>query len=238
MSVPAGTLHWADPVPIWRVGYEPDPWGWTPWRYAKGGVFSGRFDDPHAAKHPNERYRVLYAALSATAALVELLAPLRKDPRMAAGLAAIRGVGAGAPGPPGVVDADWRRGKLLGQAQIVGDFWWVTSAEALVQLKTTHHGYALAAGALGVDAAALKDGRYRSLTQSISSTARRAFSGVTGLHYLSRHGDDLALLAIFERGPEPTPGPIAVSGRTSEPLTAAHPDLVRAADLLGLTITP
>src|SRR5664279_1996153 len=31
---------------VWRVGYVPEPWAWTPWQYATDGRFTGRWDDP------------------------------------------------------------------------------------------------------------------------------------------------------------------------------------------------
>jgi hypothetical protein len=38
-----------DPGPVWRVGYAPDPWAWTPWEYASdSGRFNGRWDDEDA----------------------------------------------------------------------------------------------------------------------------------------------------------------------------------------------
>lgn len=35
-----------DPGRVWRIGFEPDMWAWTPWRYATdSGLFNGRWDD-------------------------------------------------------------------------------------------------------------------------------------------------------------------------------------------------
>lgn len=32
-----------DPGEVWHVGFEPDPWEWTPWQYASdNGRFNGR----------------------------------------------------------------------------------------------------------------------------------------------------------------------------------------------------
>ncbi len=39
-----------------RVGFAPDPWSFTDWRFAEKGRFRGRWDDPEG------EYRVLYAA--------------------------------------------------------------------------------------------------------------------------------------------------------------------------------
>jgi hypothetical protein len=35
-------LDVADPVIVYRVGYAPDPFAWTPWQYAEAGRFTGR----------------------------------------------------------------------------------------------------------------------------------------------------------------------------------------------------
>jgi hypothetical protein len=32
---------------VWRVGYVPEPWSWTPWQFAEDGRFNGRWDDPN-----------------------------------------------------------------------------------------------------------------------------------------------------------------------------------------------
>ena len=41
-----GSVHCsrADALPIYRVGYKPDPWQWTPWEFAgEHGRFTGRW---------------------------------------------------------------------------------------------------------------------------------------------------------------------------------------------------
>jgi hypothetical protein len=43
-----------NPGTVWRVGYRPEPWTWTPWQYAENGRFNGRWDDPDG------NYRTLY----------------------------------------------------------------------------------------------------------------------------------------------------------------------------------
>ena len=35
---------------VYRVGYIPEPWAWTPWQYATDGRFTGRWDDPDVAR--------------------------------------------------------------------------------------------------------------------------------------------------------------------------------------------
>jgi len=48
---PAGELAVATrPGQVWRIGYRPAPWAWTPWQYAGvEGRFTGRWDDPRGA---------------------------------------------------------------------------------------------------------------------------------------------------------------------------------------------
>lgn len=62
----------SDPGAVWRVGFRPDPWVWSDWKYAQeDGRFGGRWDDEEA------RFRTIYTADSLYACLVELLAELR-----------------------------------------------------------------------------------------------------------------------------------------------------------------
>ncbi|MDQ2635575.1 MAG: RES domain-containing protein, partial [Actinomycetota bacterium] len=59
----------------YRVGYQPEPWSWTPWEYAgTDGRFHGRWDDP------NGTWRTLYTGSSALACYLEVLAVFRADP--------------------------------------------------------------------------------------------------------------------------------------------------------------
>lgn len=52
---PAGPLdlQTADVV-VYRIGYAPDPFAWTPWQYANDGRFDGRWDDPEGT-YPTAR---------------------------------------------------------------------------------------------------------------------------------------------------------------------------------------
>lgn len=72
-----------DPGRVWRVGYRPDPWAWTPWQYANGGRFDGRWDDPAG------EFRTVYAGASLVGCLLEVLAPLRPEPGFSALLDAV-----------------------------------------------------------------------------------------------------------------------------------------------------
>ena len=69
---PAGQVH--------RVGFAPDPWAWPGWEWATDGRFNGRWDDAAG------NFRTIYAGSTLFACLVEVLAPLRSDPELAAAL--------------------------------------------------------------------------------------------------------------------------------------------------------
>ena len=90
---------------------------------------------------------------------------------------------------------------------------------------------ALRAGLKDFDAAALKDSRPRELTQSVA-TYLYAATDLDGIRFASRHGDDLTLWAIFER--HHTVVTPCLAGTELTELTADHPALVQAFDVLGL----
>jgi len=86
---------------VLRVGYSPDPWAWAPWEYAP---FTGRWDDPDAL------FRTIYAASSAEACFIEVLAQFRPDPGLDSDLASIAGCRDDVDyegSPPGVVGRNW-----------------------------------------------------------------------------------------------------------------------------------
>lgn len=58
LSTESGDLYCVDAAnqPVSRIGFAPEPWTWTPWEYADGGRFTGRWDDP------NGIWRTLYDA--------------------------------------------------------------------------------------------------------------------------------------------------------------------------------
>ena len=45
-SLGALSCSYVDGVRAHRIGFRPAPWEWTPWEYATGGRFTGRWDDP------------------------------------------------------------------------------------------------------------------------------------------------------------------------------------------------
>lgn len=96
---------------------------------------------------------------------------------------------------------------------------------------------ALSLGLGDFDAAALKDGRARALTQAVST---RLYESVLddghqldGIEFLSRHGDDLKLWAVYERPGDPDVSP-RLSDRHRVDLEPDHRDLMAAMALLGL----
>ena len=85
IQTPAGTLRCRQisNAMVYRVGYPPDPWTWTPWEYADSGRFDGRWDDPDGI------WRTLYVGSSLLACYLEVLARFRADPAVVNELAAI-----------------------------------------------------------------------------------------------------------------------------------------------------
>ena len=76
-STPHGDISVVtEPGTVWRVGYRPDPWTFTPWQYAENGRFTGRWDDPDG------NYRTLYTGQTLLGCLLEVLACFRPDPTL------------------------------------------------------------------------------------------------------------------------------------------------------------
>lgn len=84
-----------------------------------------------------------------------------------------------------------------------------------------------------LDAAALRDGRPRMLTQSVA-TYLHAATQLHGVTFASRLGDDLTLWAIFERAQDHAISP-TLDAIEHHPLSPEHPDLQEAFRILGLT---
>ncbi len=183
--------------PVFRVGYSPDPWAWIPWEYAP---FTARWDDPEAL------FRTVYAASSAEACFVEVLAPFRPDPGLAEDLAAIAGCTEDAgyeSNPPGVVGRGWLEKRRLGSAHVDGRFVDVGHSRTIAALRPTFLAVALTFGLADFDAAAVRIHAPRAFTQLL---ARHLYGCETadgrlaaGVAFESRHGDDLQLWALFER---------------------------------------
>lgn len=68
---------------VYRIAFEPEAWAWPSWEWATNGRFNGRWDDSAG------NFRTVYAGTSLFACLVEVLAPLRPDPRLVSQMADI-----------------------------------------------------------------------------------------------------------------------------------------------------
>jgi RES domain len=155
---PDGTVH--------RVGFQPDPWAWTPWQY---GPFTGRWDDPE------DLYRVLYAASSTLGCFLEVLAVFRPDPAVADALARIEGdemedssFGAA---QPGKLDRSWLTNRRLGTARLGEDYVDVGHSQTIAHLRPHFIERARELGLPDFDAAAIRMSAPRILTQEISRSS-------------------------------------------------------------------
>jgi hypothetical protein len=191
-----------EPGTVWRVGYGPEPWNWTDWVHSSNGHFDGRWDALDGA------YRTIYAGSTLFTCLVEVLARFRIDPVMAAqmnGIVEDEADGAlHATAPAGVVDPAWFSVRRAGQATLHGTYCDVTKSNTISALRPAFFNDALGAGLSDFDASALQNSRPRELTQKVGraiyqmsdSEGNPSFDGV---HFRSRHGNELELWAIFER---------------------------------------
>lgn len=187
---PDGTVH--------RVGFQPDPWAWTPWQY---GPFTGRWDDPE------DLYRVIYAASSPLGCFLEVLAVFRPDPAVAEALARIQGDeiedSSFAAAQPGKLDRSWLTNRRLGTARLGEDYVDVGHSQTIAHLRPHFIQRARELGLPDFDAAAIRISAPRILTQEISrflyGSALANGAPAAGIEFGSRHGDDQQLWAVFER---------------------------------------
>lgn len=216
---------------VFRVGHLPNPWLWTDWRYAEdNGRFGGRWDDSEGS------FRVVYAGATLFACFVELLAKFRPDPGLITKLDDIVEDGVDALEfpvvGPGVLAGAWTAGRAVGEARFVGRVFDPTTAEGIAELRPHFLAQARSLGCDDFDAAALKDGRARALTQSVS-TYVHLHKQVDALMFRSRLGDELELLAIYER-PGDDPVSTSLSDQRVRPLAGEDPELTSAMRFLGL----
>ncbi len=218
---------------VWRVGFKPEPWAWSGWEWAGAdGRFHGRWDDRQG------NFRTIYAGSTLLACLLEVLAGFRPDPTLALELDDIVEDDEDAAMHPtaraGEISYSWLEPRSAASATLTGRFCAVTAAESIAALRPQFVALAHLLNLHDFDAAALKDGRPRALTQSVA-TYLHATTELDGVTFASRHGDDLALWAVFERAEDP-----AVS-RTLDaikhhPLSPEHPDVQEALRILGLSL--
>lgn len=219
-----------DGLEVWRVGRRPNPWAWVPWEAAHEGTFGGRWDDP------NGRFRTIYAGSSLLGCLLEVLAGFRVDPTVAAALADIDedivDLSACPTAVAGEVDPQWLATRLASRGALRGTFCRISDSQTVAALHPQFVNLARAHGLQDFDAAAIKDGRARGLTQAIAGFLHGSTEH-EGLQFASRHGDDQTLWAIFERG-EGTTTPRCVADQSILELTLDHPAITQAFAMLGL----
>lgn len=229
------TVTQLDRVPVWRVGFKPDPWAWSGWEWSHDGRFTGRWDDRAGI------FRTVYVGASLLGCLLEVLAPLRPDPHVTAALdGIIEDDEYAALHPtivPGQLSRAWLTSRCIGTATLSGSFCDVTTSANIAALRSQFVGRALALGLDDYDAAALKDARARELTQAVA-THLHGTTLVDGVAFRSRHGDEQRLWAIFERPGALDPiHPLCLQDRHEANLDGDEPELVQALDLFGLSWT-
>lgn len=199
--------------------------------WATNGRFHGRWDDHDG------NFRTLYVGQSLLACLIELLADFRPDPMVEASLEEIDEDPADArdhpTAPCRVIDPSWCDTRCVGTGSLTGRFCVVAASATLAALHPQFVGTALRLGLKDFDAAAVKDGRVRALTQAIATHLHRTTS-VNGVRFNSRHGDDLCLWAIFERADD-RQVTSCVTDTAVHALSRDDPDLAKAMHILGLS---
>jgi hypothetical protein len=199
---------------VHRVGFEPEPWTWTPWQYAEHGRFSGRWDDPDGV------WRSIYVGESRLACYLEVLAFARPDPQLQDALAGIDEAPEDAAAHPtlpgGVLSESWKWPRRVGSARLSGWHAVPGDKESLATLRARFLALAIKLRLVDVDAAAIRLAEPRGFTQAIAAWLydQTAPDGtpLAGVQFVSRHGDGLNLWAVFER-----PGDDDVSAHLREP---------------------
>ena len=185
---------------VWRVGFRPEPWAWSGWEWATDGRFPGRWDDLHG------NFRTIYAGSSLPACLLEVLAHFCKDARLIMELDEIvdddEEKVLHPTIAPGQVPREWLEVRAAASDALSGRYCAVTASGSVALLYPHFIGLALAAGLGDFDTAALKDARPRHLTQAVAAWLFE-MTDFDGVIFVSRHGDDLQLWAIFERPNDP-----------------------------------
>ena len=213
---------------VWRVGLRPEPWAWPSWQYSTNGRFSGRWDDRDG------NFRTVYACADLLGCLLEVLACFRPDPSLAADLAGIEDDDPSAlpVAAAGCVPRSWLEPRSAAIARLTGTYCAVTQSATIAALRPLFIAQAKAFGLADFDAGALKDARPRALTQAVATHLYET-TDLAGVQFLSRHGDEQMLWAIFER-----PGAGEVSPWlecATLTMTVRSPEILEAFRLLGLT---
>ncbi|RFA17725.1 RES domain-containing protein [Subtercola boreus] len=219
---------------VWHVGFRPDVWAWSDWRYATdNGRFDGRWDDQDG------NFRTIYTADSLYACLLEVLAKYRPARSVEDQVMAVDdrdGHGALFPDyPAGELDHSWLNDRLAGHATQDGVYCYITHSTSVAALRRRFNPADYGMPVADFDAALLKDSAPRALTRSIASWLYElsGTSAVDGVEFRSRHGDDLRMWAIFERPNDPDISP-RLTNKTQGALTPDTPELRDAMTLHGL----
>lgn len=118
LDTPQGQIHTVDRhgTHIYRVGYAPNPWEWTPWEYATDGRFAGRWDDPDGV------WRTLYCGISALVCYLEVLAFARPSPQLVSELNEIvvdaEDQDTYPTVPPGRLPRSWCEPRMIGRGAL------------------------------------------------------------------------------------------------------------------------
>lgn len=234
---PAALQVSGDPGEVWRVGFAPDPWQWTPWEYAKDeGRFNGRWDDQLA------QFRTLYTSDTLLGCFLELLAQERPNDIAFAELEQIiddDNAASRYPDPErGALGLDWLSDRRYGHGTQNGTYAEVTRIETIAFLVAEGVFDRLGVPPRDVDAALLKDARKRDITRSIArflydlhDQNRRPV--VDGVAFRSRLDDEIRLWAVFDREGGLVSEHVNPDPETYQ-VTEDTPELLRAFELLEL----
>jgi hypothetical protein len=175
-------------------------------------------------------------------AFLETLAHFRADPAVVAEYETIEALdGDEQTTPPGLVPTAWCRGRLITKGvatEVRGSFVLIGAAATIAELRQHFAARAVSYGLPDLDAATIRMTAPRAFTQEISTfiEGQRDDTGepYAGIHYLSKHGDDLENWAIFEM--ESMAGQSPVLSVERETVDPEDGDLVQALRMLGLRL--
>ncbi len=226
-------------TPVYRVTRSRvQPWSWIDWKHVgPDGTFGGRWDDP------NGGFRVLYASTQRLTAFVEALAAFRPDPKVLREYESIPADPATERrATPGTLPASWCQDRVVATGVVCnleGEFVTIGASESLRALRRSFASVGETLdGDYDLDAASIRLSIPRALTQKLAlivATARdERGQPYSGIHYASKHGDDLENWAIFERPSMNGAAPIVSIGRAA--IEPDDPDFQEALRLLGLRL--
>ena len=142
---------------------------------------------------------------------------------------------------PGIVPRSWLLPRTATAGTLIGTFCAITKSTTLSTLRPLFLGQALRYGLPDFDSAALRLAKPRALTQTVSSflyaTTIRGEAAFDGVQFQSRYGDELTLIAIFERGTDHDHPTGILTTRHAE-LGPDHPNLTKAMAIIHLRTAP